>query len=88
MLLDACAIIYLLEGKDQKSDKIRQLINNYLTGKENCIFIFSLFILDCLSFPKKQSNNQLIAEYKSFFAASNVVVINIKRDIVYSAVEL
>jgi len=88
MFLDACAIIYLLEGKDEKSDKIRQLVDEHLAIDGNCLFVSSLSILECLSFPKKQENNQLVIEYESFFAATNVAVIDISRDVIYSAVEL
>ncbi len=66
MFLDACAIIYLLEGNDEKSHKIRRLVNDHLAIDGNCLFVSSLSILECLSFPKKQGNAQLIVEYESF----------------------
>jgi predicted nucleic acid-binding protein len=88
MFLDACAIIYLLENNDEKSNKVRQLVGNYLVAEESCVFVSSLSILECLVFPKKQANLRLIAEYEAFFAADNVVVIDISRDVVYLAVEL
>ena len=88
MFLDACAIIYLLENNDEKSGKVRQLVSDYLTTEESCVFVSSLSILECLVFPKKQENLRLIAEYEAFFAADNVVVIDIRRDVIYLAVEL
>jgi predicted nucleic acid-binding protein len=88
MFLDACVIIYLLEGTDEKSDKVRQLVAEYLTIEENYIFISSLSILECLVFPKKLENFVLISEYESFFAADNVMMIDISRDVVYLGLEL
>jgi predicted nucleic acid-binding protein len=88
MLLDACAIIYLLEGSDEKSDKVRQLVTDYLAAGKSPVFVSSLSILECLVIPKKQANTRLIAEYEAFFAANHVQVIDVKRDIVYLAVDL
>jgi predicted nucleic acid-binding protein len=88
MFLDACAIIYLLEGNDEKHDKVKCLVADYLSTEKNSIFVSSLSILECLVLPKKQENTRLITEYETFFDANNVEVIDVSRDVVYLAVDL
>lgn len=52
MFLDACAIIYLIEGNDEKSNRIRQLVSDYL-DKRRCYICFKFVNFRMLGFAKK-----------------------------------
>ena len=88
MLLDACAIIYLIEAKDKKSDSIRQLVGQDLDNEAGALFVSSLSILECLVLPKKHNDLKLLAEYEAFFASDRVQIIDISRVILYLAIDL
>jgi predicted nucleic acid-binding protein len=88
MFLDACAIIYLIEANDEKSNRIRQLVSDYMERGTGDLLVSSLSILECLVLPKKQNDVKLLAEYEAFFASEGVQVIDISRTILYFAVDL
>ena len=88
MFLDACAIIYLIEAKDAKSDLVRQLVSDYVNKDGASLFVSSLSILECLVLPKKSNDFELLAEYEDFFASDGVQVIDISRAVLYLAVDL
>ncbi len=88
LFFDACAIIYLLEAVDNRGNRVRSLVRNYLDNTNKPLMISSLSLLECRVLPQRQGNTFLLARYERFFTSDNVYIIEINHEVLNLATDL
>jgi len=84
--LDACVIIYLIEGTAERRSRVLEQIRD--KAKYDSQFITSILSkLECLVRPKKDGNNSLVSLYEDFFSSQIIVTESINQATIEQALE-
>ncbi|MBK8393852.1 MAG: type II toxin-antitoxin system VapC family toxin [Leptospiraceae bacterium] len=85
--LDACYIIYLLEGTEEFQKKAKENFLKYVA--ENSIVCCSqLSKLECLVKPTRDKEDETIKLYQSFFSSTGFQFIPISEEVIDTATAL
>ena len=89
LFLDACAVIYLLEAESAFHgavvERMRGLRERFADAR---LAVSRLSVLECLVKPTRDRDSTLIQEYRAFFAARDLLLVEITADVVESALQL
>lgn len=87
--LDACIIIYLIEIKDDQYEKISEKLFSLRKQHSDLILAASeLSLLECRVKPLREKNHELLKIYDQFFAARNLELLPLNRDVIEYATYL
>ncbi len=87
IILDACAIIYLIESEQQQGQATRLLIKEAIQKKAQLI-VSRLSFLECRVLPLKENNTDLLVQYNQFFQLPSIRIIELSADVVNLATDL
>lgn len=83
--LDACAIIYLIEG----ARPVRQLVTATLSQcHAKALITARLLRLECRVLPFKNNDTALLSTYDSFFSAAGMSIGELTPDVIERATEI
>jgi len=89
LFLDACAVIYLIESEAafhaRVAATLRELRERFPDAR---LAVSRLSLLGCLVKPIRDGATELIAEYRAFFAAGDLLVIELDAGVVEQALTL
>ena len=88
VLLDASAIIYLLEGDDAARQSVRGILNALHAPEPPTLAVSALSRLECRVKPLRDDDDALLAAYDAFFDDPGLLVIDLDRDVLDCATEL
>jgi uncharacterized protein len=86
--VDACTIIYLVEGAQPFQTRARARISQLRTGGEAVMLTSRLSRLECRTAPLRDNNLSLLAEYDAFFSPADLQFVEIESAVVERATEL
>ena len=83
VFFDACALIYLLEGKEPFASKVRDSLAT-MTGHypELAVAVSRLSWLECRVGPMKRNDSPILATYDAFFTRPDLIWVELSRDVV------
>ena len=84
--LDACAIIYLLEGTAQIKGQVSKRL--HVEAERRIVVTSRLSRLECRVRPLRQRENETLQVYDSFFAARDVELLEVTDLVLERATEL
>lgn len=83
LFLDACAVIYLIEGTAPWATRLQQLLPALAQGDPDPGFTVSdLSRMECRVRPWRENRQALLDIYDGFFAAAEVTVVPLSHDVV------
>jgi predicted nucleic acid-binding protein len=83
LFLDACVIIYLIEGLAPFAAKVAaQLSALRQADPRAMVFVSDLSRLECRVLPARRSNTALLARYDDFFGAEDVECVHLTPAVV------
>lgn len=89
LFLDACAVIYLIESEADFHAAVvatmRELRGRFSQAR---LAVSRLCVLECLVKPTREGAGDLVAEYRRFFAARDLLMIELDEHVVESALTL
>ena len=89
LFLDACAVIYLIEAEaDFHATVVATLRELRRRFPEARLAVSRLSVLECLVKPMREGTTDLVAEYRRFFAAADLLMIELDALVVESALAL
>lgn len=88
VLLDASAIIYLLEGDEPTRQSVRDILNALHVPEPPALAVSALSRLECRVKPRRDGDNELLAAYDAFFDDPGLLVLDLDRDVLDCATEL
>ena len=89
IFLDACIIIYQVEAVPAFHEKVRSAVSGILAEHPGSRFSVSrLSLLECLIKPVRERNTSIIERYRSFFAASDLAIVEIGPQVIDRAIML
>ncbi len=89
VFLDANIIIYQVEAVKAFRDKVRSVVSEILSERPSSSFAVSrLSVLECLVKPVRERNEPVIERYRSFFAASDLNIVEITPHVIERALLL
>lgn len=89
VFLDANIVIYQVEAVPAFRDKVRSAISEILAEHPSSSFAVSrLSVLECLVKPVRERNAPVIERYRSFFAASDLEIVEISSQVIERALLL
>jgi len=84
--LDACVIIYLIEGTAEKRASILKQIRDHIVDDSE--FTTSVLSkLECLVKPRKDDNKELISIYEDFFSSQILLTDSINHAVIKTALD-
>ena len=86
--VDACTIIYLVEGAQPFQAQARARIAQLRTGAGAAVLTSRLARLECRTVPLRENNQSLLAEYAVFFAPADLELVDIDSAVIERATEL
>jgi uncharacterized protein len=86
--VDACTIIYLVEGAQPFQAQARARIAQLRTGADAVVLTSRLARLECRTAPLRDNNPSLLAEYDAFFAPADLQLVDVDSAIIERATEL
>lgn len=86
--LDACTIIYLIEGAQPFQAQARDRLAQLRAGTDAVILTSRLSRLECRVVPLRDGNTSLLAEYDAFFTPSDLEMIDIASEVIERATDL
>ena len=86
--LDACSIIYLVEGAQPFHGRVVDALKTFRPGTESPVVTSRLSLLECRVRPVRDNNKTLLAAYDAFFSAKPVVLADIDARIIETATQL
>jgi predicted nucleic acid-binding protein len=89
LFLDACAIIYLIEAESAFHAEVRQRMRSLREQFPDArLAISRLSILECLVKPLRDGDSALVGEYRAFFAAADLLTVELTPEVVEIALRL
>ncbi|MDX1960366.1 MAG: type II toxin-antitoxin system VapC family toxin [Leptospiraceae bacterium] len=85
--LDACYIIYLLEGSGEFQNKAKLTLLKY-SDEKPIVYSSLLSKLECLIKPMRESHSETIEIYRKFFSTRGFEFIPISEEIIDSATSI
>jgi predicted nucleic acid-binding protein len=89
LFLDACAVIYLIESEAAFHARVvatlRDLRQRFPDAR---LAVSRLSLLECLVKPMREGDAELIAEYRAFFAAGDLLVVELDAGVLELALTL
>ena len=85
--LDACAIIYGLEGTNDMRRRVQQWTDRAKSNPNGVILTSRLSRLECRVKPLREGNAALLARYDAFFALQTLSIVDISADVVERATQ-
>ena len=89
LFLDACAVIYLIEAEATFHARVvatlRDLRQRFPDAR---LAVSRLSLLECLVKPLRDGATELTAEYRAFFAAGDLLVVELDARVVERALRL
>lgn len=83
IFLDACAIIYLIEGADPWATRLRNtLIRLREENTEIGIAVSDLSRLECRVRPIRDAQHEILALYDAFFSADDLTIVPLSPKII------
>src|SRR5690606_29499138 len=80
---DACALIYLIEGKEPFATGVRHKLGGIAQAyPDSAIAISRLSWLECRIGPMKNNDLALLAQYDEFFSRPDLVWVELDRSVV------
>lgn len=80
---DACALIYLIEGKEPFATRVRQQLNDIVQAHQEIgVAVSRLSWLECRVGPMKNNDTSVLAQYDAFFARPDLTWIELNREVV------
>jgi len=86
--LDACAIIYLVEGSQPFQSKVKSCIAELRQQQDPVILTSRLSRLECRTGPLRDKNEALLAKYEAFFNLPDILLIDIAAAVIEQATDL
>lgn len=87
--LDACVLIYLIEGSEPFSTQVRDQLSNITRENPDVkVALSRLSWLECRVGPMKVQNSPVLAQYDAFFMRPDLVWVELTRDVVELAAAL
>jgi predicted nucleic acid-binding protein len=86
--LDACTIIYLIEGGQPFQGEVKARIARLRTPADAVVLTSRLSRLECRTRPLREGNRRLLAGYESFFNPPDVVTAEISAAVIEKATDL
>jgi len=86
--LDACTIIYLIEGAQPFQAQARERLAQLRAATDAAILTSRLSRLECRVAPLRDGNQSLLAEYDAFFTPSDLEMIEIGLEVIERATDL
>lgn len=88
LYLDACSIIYAIEGLPQFRDAVLARIAHVEANPDGILITSRLSRLECRVKPLRDRQTELLAHYEGFFARKPVMLADISAGIIERATEL
>lgn len=83
VFFDACALIYLLEGNEPFTGRIRQTLAQAANQHPNLsVAVSRLSWLECRVGPMKRNDNAMLARYDAFFSRPDLIWVELSKDVV------
>ena len=86
--LDACTIVYLIEGAPPFQARARERIEQLRAATGAVLVTSRLSRLECRTAPLRDGNASLLAEYDSFFTPNDLQISDISAAVIEHATEL
>jgi uncharacterized protein len=83
--LDACTIIYLVEGAQSVQLTVKTRLSQH---QANALITSRLSRLECRVGPVKNNADSLLSTYDAFFAAAGLTMVELTADVIERATEL
>lgn len=88
LYLDACAIIYAIEGTATLRDAVLKRIAQVESVSEGMLITSRLSRLECRVKPLRQSDSDLLTRYEGFFNRTTIGMIHISTSVIERATTL
>lgn len=89
LFLDACVVIYWIEAADPFHSRLMTRLKELRKRAPEATFAVSrLSWIECLVKPLRDSDDDLVAEYRAFFRAGQLRVVELTADVVEHAASL
>ena len=89
LFLDACAVIYLIESEAAFHARVVTTLRDL---RQRCpdarLAVSRLSLLECLVKPMRDGATELMAEYRAFFAADDLLVVELDARVAELALRL
>lgn len=83
VFFDACALIYLIEGKEPFVTRVRnQIADATQKYSEITVAVSRLTWLECRVGPMKNNDLETLAQYDDFFAQHDIIWVELNREVV------
>ncbi len=86
--LDACSIIYLVEGAEPFHGKVVATLQMFRSETKSPVLTSRLSVLECRVRPVRENNTALLVTYDAFFSAEHLVLTDIDACIIETATQL
>ena len=86
--LDACCIVYLVEGAEPFHGQVVSALKMFGRGMESPVITSRLSALECRVRPLRDQNTALLATYDAFFSAERLVLADIDARVIERATQL
>ena len=83
--LDACTIIYLVEGAQSVQQTVKTRLSQH---QANALTTSRLSRLECRIGPLKNNATSLLSTYESFFSAAGLTIVELVADVIERAKDL
>jgi predicted nucleic acid-binding protein len=85
LYLDACTIIYLIEGSKLFREAAARRLLVHRTHSEAVLISSFLSRLECRVLPLREENHELLATYDAFFSADRLSLMSVSPEIIERA---
>lgn len=86
--LDACSIVYLIEGAEPFHGKTVAALKAFGGSTETHVVTSRLSVLECRVHPIRDNDKPLLAAYDAFFSADRLVLSEIDARVIETATQL
>jgi len=87
LFLDANVIIYLVEGTQALQGRVAKALGKYRT-RADPVAVSRLSWLECRVRPLREKNKPVLVAYESFFAARDLVIVELSAPVIEAAAQL
>ena len=87
LFLDANVIIYLVEGTKALRVRVTDTLGRH-RDRDDLVAVSRLSWLECRVRPLREKNKSALTQYENFFAASDLVIVDLTAAVVETAAQL
>jgi predicted nucleic acid-binding protein len=87
LYLDACTVIYAVEGQPDFRDRVRTRLSQLRLSADSEVVTSRLSRMECRVRPLREKNAEILAEYDVFFSMASLRLIDVSEAVIETATD-